>query len=218
MLKDVFSSLKEKLIGFYDYTVIATCLSLFLGTLGVFFAVNGSPMAGLVFLMACGVIDMFDGKIATTKERTAVEKRYGLQIDVLSDMVAFGLLPIAIGYGVGLHHPVVLLFMALYAVAVQIRLAYFNVAQEARLQQGDRPFRYYEGFPVNYISLVLPLVYLLRGLVGDGAFKWIYLILLLAAIPTYLLKFRVIKPRFRGSMLLLGVGLVELVLLLLLGK
>ena len=217
-MKDFFANLKEKLIGFYDYTVIATYLSLFLGALGVFYAVNGSPMTGLILLMACGIIDMFDGKIASTKERTMVEKRYGLQIDVLSDMVAFGLLPVAIGYGVGLHHAAVIPAMALYAVAVQIRLAYFNVAQEARLQQGDHPFRYYEGFPVNYISLVLPVIYLLRGLVGDNAFKWIYLIVLLAVIPTYLLKFKVIKPRFRGLMVLLGVGFVELLLLLLLGK
>jgi len=218
MLKSFFGDIKEKLIGFYDYTVIATLLSLFLGTLGVFYAVNGSPMTGLILLIACGTIDMFDGKIATTKERTAVEKRYGLQIDILSDMVAFGLLPIAIGYGAGLRHAAIIPIMALYAVAVQIRLAYFNVAQEARLQQGDRPFRYYEGFPVNYISLVLPVVYLLRGLFGDAAFCWIYLLVLLAAIPAYLLKFRVLKPRFRGLMILLGVGLVELLLLLIFGK
>ncbi len=218
MLKEFLANIKEKHIGFFDYTVIATLLSLFLGTLGVFYAVNGAPMTGLILLMACGMIDMVDGKIANTKERTAIEKRYGLQIDILSDMVAFGLLPIAVGYGAGLRHTAVIPVMALYAVAVQIRLAYFNVAQEARIKQGDHPFRYYEGFPVNYISLVLPAIYLLRGLVGDGAFQWIYLLVLLAAIPSYLLKFRVLKPRFRGLMILLGVGFVELLLLLLLGK
>lgn len=218
MQKKSLDDLKQQLIGFYDYTVIATLFSLFLGCLGVFFAVNGSPMTGLFMLMACGVIDMFDGKIATTKERTAIEKRYGLQIDILSDMVAFGLLPIAIGYGVGLRHAAIIPAMALYAVAVQIRLAYFNVAQEARLQQGDRPFRYYEGFPVNYISLILPLVYLLRGLLGDGAFKWIYLILLFLMIPAYLFKFKLPKPRFRGLIVLLGVGFAELLLLFIFGK
>ena len=217
-MKDFFANFKEKQIGFYDYSVIPTLLSLFLGTIGVFYAVNGSPMTGLIFLMACGIIDMFDGKIASTKERTAVEKRYGLQIDILSDMVAFGILPIAIGYGAGLHHPVVILAMALYAVAVQIRLAYFNVAQEARLQQGDHPFRYYEGLPVNYVSLILPLVYLLRTPVGDGGFRWIYFLVLLAFIPALLIKFKIIKPRFRGLMILLGVGLVELVLLVMFGK
>lgn len=204
---------KDKIIGIFDYTVIATYFSLFLGTIGVFYALT-SPLTGLIFLMACGLIDMFDGKIASTKERTAVEKRYGLQIDILSDVIAFGVLPVAIGYGFELQHPAILLIMALYVVAVQIRLAYFNVAQEARIQQGDRPFRYYEGFPVTYICLVLPLVYLLRGLVGAAAFKWIYFVVLLAAIPSYLVKFRVIKPRFRGLMVLLAVGLLELVLLL----
>ena len=205
---------KEIIVGMYDYTVIATYLSLFLGALGVFYAINGSPLAGIIFLMICGLIDMFDGKIASTKERSVVEKCYGLQIDALSDMVAFGLLPIAIGYGCGLRHIAIIPVLALYAVAVQIRLAYFNLAQETRVRQGDRPFRYYEGFPVTYISLILPALYLLRGPLGDTAFKWIYLTILVLAIPAYLLKFRVIKPRFRGLMVLLGIGFIELLLLM----
>lgn len=208
---------KEKIIGIFDYTVIATYLSLFLGTIGIFFAFN-APLTGLIILMACGLIDMFDGKIASTKERTAVEKRYGLQIDILSDVISFGVLPVAIGYGCELQSSAAVIIMALYVVAVQIRLAYFNVAQEARIQQGDRPFRYYEGFPVTFICLVLPLIFLLRGLVGVTAFKWIYLLVLLAAIPAYLIRFRVIKPRFRGLMVLFGIGLLELLLLLLLSK
>ncbi len=209
---------KQNLVGIYNYTIIATCFTLFLGVLGIFYSVNGSPLAGVILLMICGLISLFDDKIASTKERNAIEKRYGLQLGILADTTAFGLLPIAIGYGCGLRQVGIIPVMALYAVAVQIRLSYFNVAQEARLQQGERPFRYYEGFPVNYISLVIPLFYLLRGLVGDTAFMWLYFVLLLGAIPAYLLKFRVIKLRFRGSMALLGIGLLELVLLFLLGK
>lgn len=208
---------KQKLVGIYDYTIIATCITLFLGVLGVIYAIN-SPLAGVILLMICGLISLFDDKIASTKDRSAIEKRYGLQLGILADTAAFGLLPIAIGYGCGLRMVGIIPIMALYAVAVQIRLAYFNVAQEARLQQGERPFRYYEGFPVNYVALVLPLFYLLRGPVGDTAFMWLYFVFLLAAIPAYLLKFRVIKPRFRGSMLLLAGGVLELVLLFLLGK
>ena len=208
--------LTKKPIGFYDYTVLFTCLILFLGTAGIFFAVSSAPVVGLIFLMICGLLDMFDGKLASTKERTMVEKRYGLRVDTLSDMVAFGLLPVAIGYGCGLTHPVVILLMSLYAVAVEIRLSFINLAQETCLQQGNLQFRSHEGLPVKHISLILPAVYLLRGVVGNSAFSWIYLIVLLLAIPAYLLRFLVPKLRFRGSMVLLGIGLVEMVLLMVL--
>ena len=42
---------------------------------------------------------MFDGKVARTKkDRTDFEKDNGIQLDSLSDLLAFGLLPAAIGF------------------------------------------------------------------------------------------------------------------------
>lgn len=40
-----------------------------------------------------------DGRIARTKkDRTEQEKRFGIQIDSLNDLVCFGVLPAAIGW------------------------------------------------------------------------------------------------------------------------
>jgi hypothetical protein len=42
---------------------------------------------------------MFDGKVARTKkDRTEQEKSFGIQIDSLSDLVSFGVLPAVIGF------------------------------------------------------------------------------------------------------------------------
>ena len=207
------------MIGFFDYTVIATYVSLISGVCGIVFALNGSPMAAIFCLMLAGLLDMFDGKIAATKERTLPEKRFGLQTDSLADIVNFGVLPIVIGYAVGLSAPGFIPVFAVYLLAVLIRLAYFTVCQEARLTQGDHPFRYYEGFPASYCVLVVPLFYLLRAPIGDDiVFRWFYAVMLIGLAVSYVLKFRVIKPNFKGLFILLGAGVVEAALLLWLAK
>lgn len=207
------------MIGFFDYTVIATYVSLISGVVGIVYAMSGSPMVAIFCLMLAGLLDMFDGKIAATKERTLPEKRFGLQTDSLADIVNFGVLPVVIGYAVGMNTVGFIPFLALYMLAALIRLAYFTVCQEARLMQGDHPFRYYEGFPASYCVLIIPLFYLLRAIINnDDVFRWFYAVMLLGLAVSYVLKFRVIKPNFKGLFILLGVGVVEFALLVWLAK
>ena len=88
------------MIGFYDYTVILTYFSLLSATSGIVVALSGGghPYYGCLFLLFCGLCDAFDGKVARTKKgRTKMEKDFGIQIDSLSDLVAFGVLPACIG-------------------------------------------------------------------------------------------------------------------------
>lgn len=90
------------MIGVYDYTVIATYLSLLLGLAGIYSAAQNAPLAAMLYLMLAGLLDAFDGRIARTKaNRTDAEKRFGIQIDSLNDLVCFGVLPAAIGWSTG---------------------------------------------------------------------------------------------------------------------
>lgn len=75
------------MLGVYDYTVVLTYISLMISIGGMMFAVNGHLHLGVMCLAISGLCDMFDGKIARTKKnRTEDEKRFGIQIDSLSDM------------------------------------------------------------------------------------------------------------------------------------
>lgn len=88
------------MIGFYDYTVILTYLSILSGTTGIILCLNGigHPYLGMFFLLFSGLCDTFDGKVARTKKnRTEKMKKFGIQIDSLSDLIAFGVLPACIG-------------------------------------------------------------------------------------------------------------------------
>ena len=88
------------MIGFYDYTVWLTYLSMLSGTAGIMLCLNGigHPYIGMFFLMFSGLCDAFDGKVARTKKnRTETMKKFGIQIDSLADLICFGVLPACIG-------------------------------------------------------------------------------------------------------------------------
>ena len=84
------------MIGIYNYTVVLTYIGMLSGFAGITFAMHDNLHSALICLVIAGVCDMFDGKIASTMDRTQREKRFGIQIDSLSDLISFGVLPAVI--------------------------------------------------------------------------------------------------------------------------
>ena len=79
------------MIGFYSYTVILTYLSLVFAMVGIHLSVIGAYQWSFICLMMCGVCDTFDGMVARSKKnRTEEEKKFGIQIDSLCDLISFG--------------------------------------------------------------------------------------------------------------------------------
>ena len=75
------------MIGFYDYTVILTYISLASSILGMISACYARIGWAIFFLGMSGLLDTFDGKVARTKKnRTEDQKRFGIQIDSLCDI------------------------------------------------------------------------------------------------------------------------------------
>lgn len=56
------------MLGFYDYTVILTYLSLAASITGMFFAFSGHLHLAITCLALSGLLDTFDGKVARTKK------------------------------------------------------------------------------------------------------------------------------------------------------
>ena len=82
------------MIGVYDYTVLLTYLGFSSGVYGIIEALQGHIFPAIFCLMFAGLCDMFDGKVARTKkQRTIEERHFGIQLDSLSDVVCFGILP-----------------------------------------------------------------------------------------------------------------------------
>ncbi len=226
------------MIGYYDYTVVLTYFSLVSAGLGILLSLHGDghPYIGVFFLLFCGLCDAFDGKVARTKKnRTEDECKFGIQIDSLSDLVAFGVLPACIGEAVLLQStkypdrivretgrpqdlvaPVIFfLILMLYVLVAMIRLAYFNVQEEKRQKEEGGVRKYYEGLPVTSAALIFPAIMLFQFLT-PGDMTLLYFIALAITGCLFVSKLKIRKPTMKGILICIAIGAVEFVFLLLL--
>lgn len=225
------------MLGVYDYTVILTYLSALSAGIGVIVSLYGTghPYYGTFFLLFCGLCDAFDGKVARTKKnRTEFEKKFGIQIDSLSDLLAFGVLPACIGSAMirvstklqelpirkqqtRMEFRTALLLcvvIVVYILAALIRLAYFNVSEETRQATEAGGRKYYEGLPVTSAALLFPTVELLQYLV-PADLTIAYFVLMFVMSIAFVSKVRIPKPQMKGILTFIGIGVVEFIILFL---
>lgn len=205
------------MLGFFNYTVWITYTSLATSILGIFLACQGNALAGMICLVLSGFCDAFDGRVARTRiQSTDDEKRFGIQLDSLCDLVCFGVLPITIGYALGLQQWYYLPIMILYVLGALIRLAYFNVlAEETLVDPNKKPG--YIGLPVTSVSLILPIIFLTHNFLSATLFPIVYGIALLAIAVAFVSKFHMPKPNLKAIIVMLVLGLAEFILLLIFG-
>lgn len=181
------------MLGYYNYTVILTYLGLLTGFCGITLTADGHIAGAVICLIIAGVCDMFDGKIASTRERTRQEKRFGVQIDSLSDLVCFGVLPAMLVYGSSGGGAILMLPCAFYVLCALIRLAWFNVDEEQRQDRESGSRRYYLGLPVTTAAAAIPLAMGLRSLLPSRSL-WIGVLTLIVTAAAFLTPFRLKKP------------------------
>ncbi len=226
------------MIGVYDYTVILTYLSLLSAGSGIVITLGGSghPFLGIFFLLFCGLCDAFDGKVASTKKnRTDTERKFGIQIDSLSDLIAFGVLPACIGSAFIRVSPMlgalteegsrpwyltavkmlIFAFLILYILAAMIRLAYFNVSEEERQETEGGTRKYYLGLPVTSAAIIFPTVALLQYIIpADLTLVYIFTAIITAIL--FVTPFQLKKIGLKGILTLIGIGAVEFIVIFIL--
>ncbi len=204
------------MLGYWNYTVILTYMGMISGFLGISFAMKGNIYAALICLMIAGFCDMFDGKIASTRVRTRAEKRFGIQIDSLSDLICFGVLPgiIIVAYCGGSW--VSVLISAFYVLCALIRLAWFNVDEEERQSEQEGPRKGYLGMPVTTVALLLPTLMGVDKLAGLPSGKIAPAALVVFAV-LFLSPIRLKKPATVGKIVMLLLGALALVIIVLAG-
>lgn len=207
------------MLGFYDYTVILTYLGVVSSIIGMSFAVEQHYLYAVICLLVSGLCDMFDGAVARTKKnRTEMEKKNGIQLDSLADVVCFGAFPAVIGYCLGMECKYSLLFAvtgALYVLCAIIRLAYFNVTEEERQKSTDGKRKFYQGLPVTSAALIFPFLFCFRGLL-DAYFPFVYAGVLVVTAVCFITNFRMKKFGMKGNVVMLIAGALLLAILLVL--
>lgn len=211
------------MIGFYDYTVILTYSSVISAVCGMAMAFNQRPIFATLCLLFCGLCDMFDGKVARTKRnRSEDERSFGIQIDSLSDVIAFGVLPAIISITLCKGAWYVCIASALYILAGLIRLAYFNVTEEQRQEQTTEVRKNYTGLPITSAALIFPAFFcsiaayceilgnpaLLGQLFEAQLFPILLTLILLLTAVAFLAPFHIRKPRKKGLSLCLAAGIL----------
>ena len=199
------------MIGFYDYTVILTYMSLASSMIGMFCTFTGHMHLAIFCLALSGLFDTFDGKVARMKkDRTEAQKRFGIQIDSRCDMVCFGAFPVAICYHSGMRTVPGMAILIFYCLAGLIRLAYFNVMEEERQQKTSEKRKYYQGLPITSIAVILPLIYLSSALLRHYFVLTLNIGMLVTGL-LFILNFRFRKPTNKElAVLITIVGLAVL--------
>lgn len=234
------------MLGVYDYTVILTYLSAISAMLGVFASTmfgEIGPYISCLCLLLCGLLDAFDGKVARTKKnRSDYEKKFGIQIDSLTDLLAFGVLPSCIGFAMLVNtinineegQKVVSIFkynienvvvsniiitvytiiMVLYSLEALIRLSNFNVIEEERQSKETVNRTYFKGVPVTTSCFIFPVVMLIQYITSSDI-SIIYFVVLAILGLLFILDIKIPKMQTKGIIIISVVSVVILVLVLL---
>ncbi len=201
--------MKRKALGYYDYTVVLTYCGMLFAFYGILRVISGNYWEAVFCLMMAGICDMFDGAVASTKDRTESEKKFGIQIDSLSDLISFGVLPGIFVYMISDKNPAVGVISSLFVLCALIRLAYFNVLEEERQRGTSEKRKSYLGVPVTTIAILLPVVYMLydNRLHGNTICFPALLILMGAG---FLSPVEIKKPGLAGKVCIIIAGIFEI--------
>lgn len=195
----------KRFIGFYDYTVVLTYLSLISSVFGIMQAIQGHYKIAVFCLALSGICDAFDGRVARTKKnRTEDQSAFGIQLDSLCDVICFGVFPAMICYLLGVRGTLGLIIIFFYCTCAVIRLAYFNVLEWNRQKTEGGSNKVYRGLPVTSISFILPLAFWLQFVMSDMAFLALLHVVLAVVGFLFILNFPLRKPSLKVLFIIIG--------------
>ena len=145
-------------------------------------------MIGMVWAVA---FDWADGLVARKlKGRTANDAKFGGQLDVLIDIVSYGVTPAILLLSYGHFAPVYLIGAFIMIAAAAIRLSYFSTYG---LAGGSK----YTGLALDNNSLILVFIFLFEGFFTHEVFS---VILYLSGVGLAILNVSEIKtPKLSGN-------------------
>lgn len=216
MVKYIGKRGRVKMIGFYDYTLILTFLSLASSVFGMTQAMDGNFRVAIICLAFSGLCDAFDGKVARTKKnRTDDEVLFGIQLDSLCDVICFGAAPALICYLLGVRGYIGGIAITYYCICSVIRLSFFNMLETNRMQSEDPGEKVFRGLPITSISVIMPLIFLLEFLMSEKLFTIVLIAMLIVVGTCFILDFKLKKPSNFVLGILIAVVTVAVVIIVL---
>jgi CDP-diacylglycerol--serine O-phosphatidyltransferase len=158
--------------------------------LAIYFSITGLYGAAMIGMVWAVAFDWADGLVARKlKGRTATDAKFGGQLDVVIDIVSYGVTPAILLMSYGHFEPIYLIGAFIMLAAAAIRLSYFSTYGLT----GDK----YTGLALDVNSLVLVSVFLLEVFVSHGTFA---IILYISGVGLAILNVSEIKtPKLSGN-------------------
>jgi len=161
-----------------------TILAIYFSILGVYYA----AMIGMIWAVA---FDWADGLIARKmKGRTGSDRIFGGQLDLVIDIVSYGVAPAILLLSYGKFDPIFLPLAFIVLAASAIRLSYFSTF-------GLSDASKYTGLALDNNNIILVFVFLLESVLPSAAFS---LVLYVSALGLAALNMSQIKtPKLSGN-------------------
>ena len=138
--------------------LVCTLLSIYFSSLGIFSA----AMIGMIWAVA---FDWADGLIARRlKNRSGDDRVFGGQLDLVIDIVSYGVAPAVLLMSYGSFNPVFLVGAFLMLAASAVRLSYFSTFGLSDKAQ-------YTGLALDNNNVFLVLLFLFEGFFSQAQFS-----------------------------------------------
>ncbi|PVZ69456.1 CDP-alcohol phosphatidyltransferase family protein [Pelagibaculum spongiae] len=159
--------------------------------LAIYFSITGVYYAAMIGMIWAVAFDWADGLVARRmKGRTGSDRVFGGQLDLVIDIVSYGVTPAVLLLSFGKFDPIFLPVAFVVLAASAIRLSYFStfgLSDEAK----------YTGLALDNNNILLVFIFLLEGILPVGIFS---IILYVSAITLAALNVSQIKtPKLSGN-------------------
>lgn len=201
---------KLKPIGIYRKCDWVTMTGTSSAILGIILASEGKTMYAVFCLIFSAICDAFDGVVARRFKSLKDYEVYGVELDSLSDAIAFGVLPMMIVRNLSVHNIYTILVSIFFCLTGVIRLAYFNMLSTTRRSDGKQ----FIGLPITCSAIIIPLVYFITFIIGKEYREIIFPITLLVTGILYISPFKLKKLSTREKVVLSIMGLLVIAITL----
>ncbi len=177
-----------KFIGCLNKSVTLTYIGMIFTLVGIFnLSLNGYLDISIIYFILAGICDLFDGVIARKCKRNELQKKFGIQLDSLVDVISFVVYPVILLYYIwDTTSFLFILVSVFYMICGITRLAWFNINSDDYKDS-------YQGLPVTYSALIIPILYAIFK--RTSLMKIIFPIIYCFMGLLFILNVRMKKPR-----------------------
>ncbi len=202
-----------RVIGIYRKCDLVTLLGTCFALAGIILVVNGYIIYPIFALICAAICDAFDGVVARRFRSLKEEEIYGVELDSLSDVISFGILPMLIVLKTSPANVFTYASCIFFSVCGVIRLAYFNMLTNTKRKEKKE----FIGLPITSSAIIIPSIYLLSKMLSSNSKHFLIFppsVALLITGILFILPFRLKKLTTREKLIFSLMGVIAIILTL----